>query len=90
MNAAPAFPPASARNMALLVQLRWMAVFGQLVTIWVARHLFGISLPLVQLVAVPVLPLPDNSSEVRCLQVCRRQAPPLDTHYDRAQPSSSL
>ena len=55
MNAAPAFPPASARNMALLVQLRWMAVFGQLVTIWVARHLFGISLPLVQLVAVPVL-----------------------------------
>ncbi|HZF46550.1 MAG TPA: ATP-binding protein [Sphingomonadaceae bacterium] len=55
MNSAPAFPPASARNMALLVQLRWMAVFGQLVTIWVARHLFGISLPLVELVAVPVL-----------------------------------
>lgn len=50
-----AYPPASARNMALLVQLRWMAVFGQLATIWVARQLFDIVLPLPQLIAVPVL-----------------------------------
>lgn len=49
------FPPASGRNMALLVQLRWMAVVGQLVTIWVAVDLLGVRLPLPQLVAVPVL-----------------------------------
>lgn len=49
------FPPASGRNMALLVQLRWMAVVGQLVTIWVTVDLLGVHLPLPQLVAVPVL-----------------------------------
>lgn len=49
------FPPASGRNMVLLVQLRWMAVVGQLVTIWVAVDLLGVRLPLPQLVAVPVL-----------------------------------
>lgn len=49
------FPPASARNMALLVQLRWMAVVGQLVTIWATVHFLRVGLPLAQLVAVPVL-----------------------------------
>jgi two-component system sensor histidine kinase RegB len=50
-----AYPAASARNMALLVQLRWMAVVGQLLTIWFASQQLGIALPLVQLVAVPAL-----------------------------------
>lgn len=51
----PIYPPASARNMVLLVQLRWMAVVGQLLTIWVAVRGLGIGLPLAQLVAVPVI-----------------------------------
>jgi len=57
VNAPPApnlYPPASARNMALLVQLRWTAVFGQLVTIGIA-WLLDIALPLAQLIAIPVL-----------------------------------
>ena len=41
--------------MALLVQLRWMAVIGQLLTIWVVWDQMGVRLPLVQLVSVPVL-----------------------------------
>jgi two-component system sensor histidine kinase RegB len=49
------YPPASARNMELLVQLRWTAVFGQLVTIWVASRVLEIALPLQQLIAVPLL-----------------------------------
>jgi two-component system sensor histidine kinase RegB len=49
------FPPASARNMALLVQLRWMAVIGQLVTIGVTVEILAIDLPLPQLVAIPAL-----------------------------------
>lgn len=50
-----AFPAASARNMILLIQLRWMAVIGQLVTIWFASQVLGIELPLAQLVAIPAL-----------------------------------
>ena len=49
------YPAASARNMALLLQLRWMAVVGQLVTIWFASSELGIVLPLAQLVAIPAL-----------------------------------
>ncbi|WP_353228004.1 ATP-binding protein [Novosphingobium sp.] len=52
---AQAFPAASARNMALLVQLRWMAVVGQLLTIALVSQVMGIGLPLPQLVAVPAL-----------------------------------
>ena len=59
-----AFPPASANNMALLVQLRWMAVVGQLVTIWVVHGVLGIDLPLPQLVAVPALLAMTNLSTV--------------------------
>lgn len=58
MNAARppmVYPAASARNMALLVQLRWMAVVGQLVTIWFVSQILGIGLPLVQLIAIPTL-----------------------------------
>ena len=55
MTADPAYPPASARNMALLIQLRWIAVVGQLVTIWFVSHVLGIPLPLTRLVAIPAL-----------------------------------
>jgi len=47
--------PASYGNMALLVQLRWVAVVGQIVTIAVAALVIGVRLPLVQVLAVPVL-----------------------------------
>jgi len=47
--------PASKRNMVLLVQLRWIAVAGQLLTIWFAWAMLGVDLPLRQLVAVPLL-----------------------------------
>lgn len=45
----------SRRNMALLVQLRWLAVAGQVVTIAVVREWMGIDLPMAQLLAVPAL-----------------------------------
>jgi len=40
------------RNLLLLVQLRWLAVVGQVVTIAVAAFWFGITLPLTQMAAV--------------------------------------
>ncbi|MCW1384129.1 ATP-binding protein [Novosphingobium sp. KCTC 2891] len=51
----PGYVPASARNMVLLVQLRWLAVFGQLITIVFADAVLDVRLPLVPLIAVPVL-----------------------------------
>ena len=56
MNAQPVrYPSASRRNMALLVQLRWMAVMGQLLTIWFVVEVLGIALPLPPLLAAPAL-----------------------------------
>lgn len=49
------YPPASARNMALLVQLRWMAVVGQLLTIWVVTTFLQVRLPLQKLIVFPAL-----------------------------------
>src|SRR3546814_9669098 len=48
-----ALPEADAgrRNMTLLIQLRWLAVGGQLATIAVARSLMDIALPLAPLLA---------------------------------------
>ncbi|MGH8444999.1 MAG: ATP-binding protein [Solimonas sp.] len=40
------------QNMLLLVQLRWIAVFGQVMTIVVVHYLFDITLPLQQMAAV--------------------------------------
>ena len=50
-----AYPPASKRNMALLVQLRWMAVVGQVVTIGFAGGILHIVLPLGSLLAIPAM-----------------------------------
>ena len=44
-----------ARNMALLAQLRWIAVAGQIVTIAVVRLYFGIDLPLLAMASVLAL-----------------------------------
>ena len=51
----PGYPAASAGNMALLIQLRWMAVVGQLITIWFASRMLGIALPLLPLAAISAL-----------------------------------
>lgn len=51
----PAFPPGDdtvGKNMRQLVQLRWMAVLGQLLTILVTYYGFGIELPLRPMLAV--------------------------------------
>ncbi|RZI60105.1 MAG: HAMP domain-containing histidine kinase [Zymomonas sp.] len=53
MTTSPA--DAGHRNMLLLIQLRWIAVGGQLVTIFAADRLLGIKLPLSPLLIVPVL-----------------------------------
>src|SRR3546814_13786585 len=42
---APARAPAGRRNMTLLIQLRWLAVGGQLATIGIVSGPMGISLP---------------------------------------------
>jgi two-component system sensor histidine kinase RegB len=43
---------AGMRNMQQLIQLRWIAVFGQVVTILVAYYVLGVSLPLHQMLVV--------------------------------------
>ncbi|UNK78767.1 ATP-binding protein [Sphingopyxis granuli] len=52
-----ALPEADAgrRNLTLLIQLRWLAVGGQLATIAIATGLMGITLPLVPLLATILL-----------------------------------
>lgn len=52
---APPAANARRRNMLLLIQLRWIAVGGQLVTIAVADRVLGIKLPLAPLLIVPAL-----------------------------------
>lgn len=49
----PAEADAGRRNMRLLIQLRWIAVGGQLATIEIVRGLMGIELPLVPLLLAP-------------------------------------
>lgn len=46
---------ADRRNLYLLVQLRWLAVIGQVLTIVVTWWVFGIALPLIQMATVIVL-----------------------------------
>lgn len=50
--AAPASDSANRKNMSLLVQLRWIAVAGQIVTILVVELWLGIALPLGQMAIV--------------------------------------
>jgi two-component system sensor histidine kinase RegB len=69
----PAFPlvfsvpeaDAGRRNMRLLVQLRWLAVGGQLITIAIVSGLMGVALPLIPLfVAITLLILVNLASRV--------------------------
>ncbi len=60
-----AYVPASARNVALLVQLRWMAVIGQLVAIWFSARILHVSLPLPNLLVVPALLVAINLFTIR-------------------------
>ena len=59
---------AGRRNMLLLIQLRWIAVGGQLVTIAGADRLLGIRLPLIPLLVVPALLAVINLVSVPYLQ----------------------
>ncbi|MGF7151669.1 two-component system sensor histidine kinase RegB [Sphingomonas zeicaulis] len=54
-RSAPPETNAGRRNMHLLVQLRWIAVGGQLVTIAVVHGVMGIALPLAPLLVMPVM-----------------------------------
>jgi len=47
--------PASKRNMMLLIQLRWLAVLGQLATIWFTAAVLHVHLPVFQMMTVLVL-----------------------------------
>jgi two-component system sensor histidine kinase RegB len=47
--------PASKRNMMLLIQLRWIAVVGQLVTIWFTAAALHVHLPVMPMMTVLVL-----------------------------------
>lgn len=57
MNRTPEWDiaPASKRNMMLLIQLRWTAVVGQLVTIWFTAAVLHVHLPVFQMMTVLVL-----------------------------------
>ena len=59
------YVPGSARNVALLVQLRWMAVIGQLVAIWFAAQVLQVTLPLAELLGVPMLLVVVNLATMR-------------------------
>lgn len=43
------------RNVQLLTQLRWLAVLGQLITIYVVQHVLQVQLPLAPLMAAPIV-----------------------------------
>jgi two-component system sensor histidine kinase RegB len=47
--------PASKRNMMLLIQLRWMAVVGQLATIWFTAAVLHVHLPVMSMMTVLVV-----------------------------------
>lgn len=71
-DAAPGRTPAvNRRDMALLVQLRWIAIAGQLVTIAIVFWALGIGLPLGDMLAAPLLLLLVN---IATLALLRRPA----------------
>ena len=59
---------AGRRNMLLLIQLRWIAVGGQLVTIAVVNWLMDIQLPLAQLLITPVVLAAINAASLLLLR----------------------
>jgi len=65
---APAETNAGRRNMALLIQLRWLAVGGQLATIGIVSGMMGISLPRAPLLAAVALLIAINFASVALLR----------------------
>lgn len=59
---------AGRRNMRLLIQLRWIAVGGQLATIGIVQLLMGVDLPLAQLLLAPLLLAAINLASVPLLR----------------------
>lgn len=68
LSTAPAEAHAGRRNMALLIQLRWLAVGGQLATIGVVTGLLGIRLPLAPLIAAVAMLIAINFASIGLLQ----------------------
>ena len=68
LSTAPAEAHAGRRNMALLIQLRWLAVGGQLATIGVVTGLLGIHLPLAPLIAAVAMLIAINFASIGLLQ----------------------
>ena len=66
--AQPASRSASWRNVLLLMQLRWIAVFGQLATIVAVTQLLGAHLPLAPLLLAPLLLMVVNLATASLLQ----------------------
>lgn len=68
LTAVPAEADAGRRNMALLIQLRWLAVGGQLATIGVVTGLMDIRLPLAPLIAAVTLLIAINFASLELLR----------------------
>lgn len=67
---------AAQRNLLLLVQLRWLAVGGQLATILATQNLFGIALPLVPMLLIAGVLVLLNVTTV----TLRRRRDPTNRH----------
>ncbi|EIZ78506.1 sensor signal transduction histidine kinase [Novosphingobium sp. Rr 2-17] len=52
---APAAPDTGGQNMWLLIQLRWIAIGGQIITIEIVNDMLGIAIPVQRLLMVPAL-----------------------------------
>ena len=61
----PSDDPAGRKNMLLLIQLRWIAVAGQIATIVFVERVLGISLPLVPMAIVVVALVALNIASLR-------------------------
>jgi len=62
---------AGRKNMALLVQLRWIAIMGQVATILIVNFAMGIALPLLPMLLVPCIAAGVNLASIAILR--RRQ-----------------
>src|SRR3546814_16061550 len=83
LPAAPARAPAGRRNMTLLIQLRWLAVGGQLATIGVVSGPMGISLPRAPLLGALLVLIAHNFARAALLPrgrgVTTTDEPPVGT-----------
>ncbi|HKX87587.1 MAG TPA: sensor histidine kinase, partial [Sphingopyxis sp.] len=68
LPAAPVRAPAGRRNMTLLIQLRWLAVGGQLATIGIVSGPMGISLPQAPLLAAIMVLVAINFMSIALLR----------------------